>query len=184
MKLIFKIAACLLGLLPATSLAQSKSDSFGSVATTWPGIEYQIFDIERIAGNRVLIGIKLVANSDAPSVTSILVRTPVPKGADSSLTGTEPFSLSTAVATNELSKETYATVAPDPAGPGYLPGQMLGALRRFQGFTMSIQFEIPPAKPDESGATPKVSISLLLPNAKGPITKIVIPPPAPVVPGK
>jgi len=186
MKMRFKfalcIAICTLFALAAFPLRAQTADTPAKVATTWPGVDYQIFDVERIAGNRVLFGIKLVANSGAPAVTFIAVHTPVPKDADPSLVstgvyGTEAFSLSTAVATNETSKETYATIAPDPTGAQYIPGQMLGSLRRNQGFTMSIQFEIPPAKPDASGATPKISISLVLPNAKGPIPHIVIPQP-------
>jgi len=188
MNKISRLLVCLVA-LPSSLWAQQPPDILGEVDTTWPGIHFQIFHVERIVGNRVLIGVKVVATPQAPTLgTQISVQAPIPKDVDPSLVrfghyGMAPFSLDKAVMTDERTKQAYPVVPSDPAGPHYLPGQMIGTLHPNEAEVMTIQFDVPPPPPDGNGNIPKKIVSILLPNAKGPITRIEIPPPAkPLVP--
>jgi hypothetical protein len=167
--------------------AQQPPAKIAQVATTWRGVNYGIYRVERIAGDRLLIGVELIPTLGAPPEgVFIAVHGPPPPKVPNPSSGlivvakrdTGPLSLDTAVLTDDLTKQTYEVVPPDPAGPNYLPSQTYGVLRANEVDQMAIQFPCPPPPP--SGQQAKQTVSLLLPNAKGPITGIEIPPPAPV----
>jgi hypothetical protein len=152
------------------------------VATKWPNVHFQVFHIERIPGDRLLIGVKVYTTPNAPLTgTFIGVDVPMPKDASpvsiaAGMYRPNPFSIDSAVMTEEMTKQDYATVKPDPNGPNYVPSQVLATLHPNEGRMMSIEFPAPPLPPP--GAPPKQTVSILFPNAVGPIRRIELPPPA------
>jgi hypothetical protein len=89
----------------------------------------------------------------------------------------DPFSIEPAIMTDEATKQTYRTVKPRPGGPNYIPGILITTLHPNSSSMMSIQFPAPPLPKPVDGIIPKQTVSILLPNAKGPIVRVVIPPP-------
>ena len=161
----------------------SKPDDRFDVATTWPEIHFQVFQIDRIAGHRLVVFVRVYASANAPvGGTFIAATISIPKDAtpsmiDSGLYAPKPFSLESAIMTDEATKQTYPTLKPDLAGPSYFPGKIIETLRPKEADMMSIQFPAPPPPPSvDGGPPPTQTISILLPNAKGPITGIIIPP--------
>ena len=58
--LILLIVILSVGSLPLQ--AQKKATpNLGEVETTWPGIRYQIFRVERMPPDRLLVGVRIVA---------------------------------------------------------------------------------------------------------------------------
>ncbi len=173
--------------LPLSGWAQQSSRSplsnANDVATTWPEVHYQVFHIERIAGDRLVLGVRIYATSSAPLAgTFIGVIVPVPKYATPEMIGSGMYrpravSIKSAVLTDDATQHQYQTVAPDPAGPNYFPPEVLATLHPLEARSMAIVFPCPPPPPIESGITPdKQTISLSLPNAKGPIMRMTLPP--------
>ncbi len=180
-----KSLICLGGLLLSGALGLAQQASLGSAEiTTWPGIKYEVIRLQRIAGDRLLVGIKLVATDHAPkSGTLIGVKVPVPSGAspeDIQLGryDPKPFSLATSKITEEKTGQEYAAVPPLATGPQYIPGEIITTLVPGRSEILTVQFPLPPPPVDASGAPSreKQTVSLFLPNAKDPIAKIPLPP--------
>ena len=56
--------------------------SFPEVETTWPGVRFQIFRIERNSMNRLVVAVRIVATDKAPpSGTFLGTKTPIPANA-------------------------------------------------------------------------------------------------------
>lgn len=153
----------------------------------WPGIKCQIIIIKRVPPNRLLVVVRLAATSEAsPGGTLIGYTVSVPpmgnkKGPSLPLTAPSPFSLASSVMTDEKTKITYATLPPvAPPGKAYRPGATLGFLKPNQNLVLTIQFAVPPPLPPDpsTGIPPKQTVSFMLPNAKGPIARVLLPPPA------
>jgi hypothetical protein len=170
--------------LPFSCLAQQSvpADKY-DVATTWPGIHFQISHIERIAGNRLLVIATVYAKPEAPpDGTLIGIAVPIPKNPSPELMAAgvfqpKPFSIESATMMEETTKQTYSTVKPDPAGPDYIAGHILSTIHPHEKRIMAIEFPVPP--PPSDGSDPaKQTISILLPNAVGPIKQIILPSPA------
>jgi len=159
----------------------------GVVDTTWPGIQYEIFAIQRIAGDRLIVAIKIEATPKAPETTFLgiehkMPQNPTPQDRLEIGNGKyrpDPVSIESATMTDENTKQTFNTVQPAPNGPGYPPSSILTNLNRGEVKLMSIQFPIPPPPQPVNGIIPKQTVSILLPNALGPITHVAIPPPTP-----
>ena len=67
----------LMGGVPAHS-----APSFPEVETTWPGVRFQIFRIERNSMNRLVVAVRIVATDKAPpSGTFLGTKTPIPANA-------------------------------------------------------------------------------------------------------
>lgn len=157
-----------------------------SVATTWPGIHYQVFHLERIAGNRILVAIRLHADGDAPARgTTIGIDVPIPPGATqqmiwSGMYRPRPFSIASSTMTVDATQQTFAAVAPDPAGPHYLPSQLLTTLHPNESEIMTLEFPAPPPPDPASGINPShQAVSIMLPRAVRPLTHVILPPPIP-----
>jgi hypothetical protein len=162
----------------------SAPDNFPEVGSTWPGIQMQILKVVRIPGNRLLVEVRLLATPKAPPVTMIGYPPVIPPDATKEELetgfGPSPYSLEVASMTDERTQQRYNALRPNPKGPYYLASVVLASLSPGQGQYMSVQFPVPPPPPpDDAGRVPEQTVSILLPKAKGPITRVVIPPETP-----
>jgi hypothetical protein len=154
------------------------------VETTWPGVRFQLFRIERIPPNRLVVAVRIFATEKAPrSGTFLGTRTPIPANANREDIGMglydpKPFSLAGAVMIDDQSGQRYS-VLPSiaPVGQQFLPSATLASLMPGQAEMLTIQFAIPPSLSGED--LQEQTVSFLFPEAKGAIAKVTIPPPAP-----
>src|ERR1700723_423886 len=115
--------------------AQQPDPSQHDIATTWPGVRYEVTQLQAIPKNRLLVVIRLYAKSDPTgNGTFIGVNPPIPPGTPPELIATgvfrpRAFSLETATIKDDLTQQTYPTAPRDPTGPAYLPGDVLITLR-------------------------------------------------------
>lgn len=159
------------------------------VESTWPGIVMQVIEVDRIAGNRLLVGVRLVATPNAPGTTLIGTPPVVPPNATKEELaigfGPSAFSLEGSIMTEERTQEKYPMLPRNLVASGYRSSVIMASLAPREALILTIQFPAPPPPPpDDTGKIPKQTVSILLPRAKGPITKIVIPPPTPPAPGQ
>jgi len=174
-----------LGFSNLSLFAQSARPSLGEAQTAWPGVVYQITQVQRIAGDRLLIGVRVLATAQAPAKGTLFgIETPIPPTASKEdiLAGwfvPKPFSLRGAAMTDDQTKVEYHTLDPSPTGPQYVSSDCLSTLVPGRSELMSIQFAAPPPPLDDQGhpTKEKQTISILLPKASAPIGKIPIPPP-------
>jgi len=171
----------LMGGAPANS-----APSFPEIETTWPGVRFQLFRIERNSLNRLVVAVRIVAIDKAPpSGTFLGTKTPIPANAspidiDMGAYDPKPFSLAAAEMTDDETGKKYFVLPPiAPPGMTYLPGTTAKSLLPGQAEILTVQFAIPPSPPGNEFR--KQTASFLFPNAKGPITKVPIPPPTEVV---
>jgi len=159
--------------------------NWGGVDTTWRGIRFQIYQVQRIPGDRLLVIVTILATPKAaPNGTLIGVMPPGASlapgnGPVSAENQPRPFSVASAVMTDEATKQTYQAVPPIPGGQNYVPAEIFTTLRPNSSDMVTVQFPIPPPPQPVDGIVPQQKVSILLPNALGPITHIVIPPPTP-----
>jgi len=154
----------------------------GEVDTTWRGIRYQIAEIDRIPGNRLVFAVMLHATPQAPISTFIGIQPVIPPGTPARMLvkyAPQPISIASAVMTDEATMQTYQTLNPIPGGPNYIGADLLTTLHPNSSSVMTIQFLSPPPPQPVNGIIPKQTVSIFLPNARGPITHVVIPPPTP-----
>ncbi len=163
--------------------ASQAAGGFPEVETTWPGVRFQLFRIERISFDRLVVAVRIFATDKAsPSGTFLGTRIPIPANADREDVGMglydpKPFSLAGAVMIDEQSGQRYP-VLPSiaPVGKRYLPSVTLASLMPGQAEMLTVQFAIPPLS--AADGSQKQTVSFLFPQAKGPIAKVRIPPPA------
>lgn len=169
-------------LCAAAAWAQPAPAMLGEVDTEWPGIRFQIVKVTSIPGNRFFVGVRIVASAEAPKGGTLIgTEVPIPPGAtpadiEQGLYNPTPFSLDSAVLTDEKTKKKYPALTPQP-GENYLSGPLLCSLRPLQAEAMGVQFTAPPVEYDEKGRPLKQVVSIVLPKAKAPINNIVLPPP-------
>jgi hypothetical protein len=181
MKQILFVLVVLFG--SAAAWAQHAPAVLGEVDTEWPGIRFQIVKVASIPGNRLFVGVRVVAGAEAPKGGTLIgTEVPIPPGAspadiEQGLYNPIPFSLDSAVMTEEKTKKTYPALAAQP-GESYLSGPLLCSLRPLQAEAMGVQFAVPPIEYDEKGQPLKQVVSIILPKAKTSIRNIVLPPPA------
>jgi len=159
------------------------------VDSTWPDVKMQVLEVDRIDGNRLVVVIRLLASPNARGATLIGEPPVVPPTATPEEKkmgfGPGPFSLEGSTMIDERTQEKYAMLTPDKAASGYRPSVIMTTLLPREATIMTVQFPMPPPPlPDDKGIVPQQTVSILLPKAKGPITKIVIPPSKPATPGQ
>jgi hypothetical protein len=158
--------------------------SVSEVDSEWPGVKMQVIEVDRLAGNKLLFVVRLVAAANAPAGTLLgipqVFAPDVTEEERKNASGPTPFSLKGSTMTDEQTQQKSAMLPPEQIVPGYRPDSVLMTLRPKQNWILAVQFLAPtPPAADDKGIVPKQTVSLLLPKANGPITKIVIPPPAP-----
>jgi hypothetical protein len=179
----FALFVLTLSILQAGAQSSQVAGGFPEVETKWPGVRFQLFRIERIPSNRLVVAVRIFATDKAPrSGTFLGTRIPIPANANREDIGMglydpKPFSLAGAMMIDEQSKQKYP-VLPSiaPVGKRYLPSATLASLMPGQAEMLTIQFAIPPLPPGEEPQ--KQTASFVFPEAKGPIVKVQIPPPA------
>ena len=183
--LILLIVILSVGSLPLQAQKEG-TRNLGEVETTWPGIRYQIFRIERMPPGRLLVGVRIVATPHAPpSGTLIGVSVPIPANAakEDLLSGRyspRPLSLGASEMIDEATEHKYQPLPPITlAGRASLPSVTLCTLRPGQAEVLSLQFAAPPVRPSPDQGTNKQTVSFVFPNAKGPITNVPVPAPSP-----
>ena len=154
----------------------------GTVDTTWSGVVYEIPQVLRITGNRLVFVVVVHATDDAESKGTLIGNGgDIPPNASPEMIAAgyyrpTPFSIFSATMTDDASQVSYRAVEPDTAGPSYLESQLLTTVHPGETRIMTIQFPSPPPPAPVDGIIPKQTVSLLLPNARGPITKVVVHP--------
>jgi hypothetical protein len=166
---------------PLCAIAQqSAKRSTFEVETTWPGIHFKFVRIERILDERLLVVVRIVATPQAPATGTLIgVKPSIPAGATpeegrSGRYEPRPFSLASSVMIDDLTLQRFPALAPIfPPGKEYVPAEILAYLSPGRAEVMTLQFKVPPVA--DSRAPEKQTVSLLLTNAKAPITAIPIP---------
>ena len=180
MKCFFFVTLMAIGWCPLS--AQQKLPILGETALNWPCIQCQIYSIQHIAGDRLLVGIRLKATADAVAGTLIGYPVPIPPGAkdyDLVYYQPRPFSLASSVMVDDLTHQKYPTLlpAPAPAGVAYFPDSVMEYIRPGQNIILGVQFACPPPPSAPPGQPePKQTVSFLFTNAKDSIKNIPIPP--------
>ena len=179
--LIWVVCVCMVTMFSIREVAAQAMAGKAEVETTWPGVRFQIFRIERIP-NRLVVAVRILATEKAPPTGTFLgVKTPIPSTASPEdvsmgLYDPKPFSLISSVMIDEQSGQRYP-VLPSIAPPGrkYLPRTILASLMPGEAELLTIQFAAPPSFGE--GELQKQTASFLFPNAKAPITRVPIPTP-------
>jgi len=184
-----KLVICL-GIIvtcPLCAIAQqpaAKKSKF-EVETTWPGIRFKLMRVDRILDKRLLVVVLISATPKAPATgTLIAVKQAVPPSAtdEERRAGRyedRPFSLASSILIDDQTSERFPALAPvSPPGKEYAPAQILTNLVPGRARIMTLQFKVPPTFLSEEAEQyrQKPTVSLLLTNAKAPITGIPIPP--------
>ena len=163
------------------SHAVSAQDKIGEVDTTLPGVRYELSRIERIPHNRLLVAVRILATAKTPAEGAFLGFQPqVPRNAsrDALTSGRfapRPLSFSSSQMIDQATDLKYPALTPIPVGgKEFLPAEVLGLLRPGQSRAVTLQFAVPKVLAGSEGS-PQV-VSFLFPNAKGPITRVAIPP--------
>ena len=178
----FALFVFALSMFEAQAQSSKADGAFPEVETTWPGVRFQLFRIERIPFDRLVVAVRIFATDKAPrSGTFLGTRTPIPANAksediDIGLYDPKPFSLAGAVMIDDQSGQKYP-VLPSiaPVGKRFLPNATLASLMPGQAEMLTIQFAIPPLPSGDE--LQKQTASFLFPEAKGAIAKVQIPPP-------
>jgi hypothetical protein len=150
-------------------------------ASVWPGIEMHVEEIDRIAGNRLLVVIRLWASPKAPPSTQIGLPPIIPPDEDKRKLPLipRPFSLHGSTMIEDLTQQKYDMLPVSQTGPIYRSSAILSSLSSGQSIYLTIQFAVPPPPPVPPGALgrpPKQTVTFWLTNAKGPITHVPLPP--------
>lgn len=152
-------------------------DNLGAVETLWPGVRFQLLKLERIPKSRLLATVRIFATSHSPgSGTLIGTKAATPDHVSkedllSARFAPRSFSLEAAEMVHEQTGRKYPTLVPEGSGRSYAGSEVLTTLLPGQAEVLTIQFALPPEANSE-----KQTASFLLPNAKGPITRVLIPP--------
>lgn len=163
------------------SASGSRHEKFPEVETTWPGVRFQLYRVERNSLNRIVVAVRIIATNKAPiSGTSLGSQTAPPPDATpeertASLYNVKPFSLTSSQMIDELTGRKYSVLPSiSPPGTSYLPSYTFVSLFPGQAELLTIQFEIPPWL-GGGDPTRKQTVSFLFPNAKAPMTKVPVP---------
>ncbi len=161
-----------------------------AVETKWPGVNFSIYDVQRIQDDRLLVWVRVSATAKAPRGGILLGTKPeIPASAtkDEIATGrynAKPFSLASSVMTDDQTLKKYPVLPPvAPPGRAYFPGELANGLIPGQSEMLTIQFAAPPAPPLAEGREPaRQTVTFLLTGAKGPILRVPLPPPVELAP--
>lgn len=152
------------------------------VESNWPGVVMKVAEIKRIPEDRMVIVVRLVATQDAPRDTLIGYQEKIPESATPEqvafgLYTPSAFSLKASTVTDEQTGKTFEVAKPKDDDIALAPTSIMSRLNRGRSLLLAVYFQIPPPLPlGADGKPPKHTFSLQLPNAKGLITKIPVPP--------
>jgi hypothetical protein len=185
-RIFARATAVLLVLAPLPLFSQQGSEpaAFAQllVPTSWPGVSYQVLDIERIQDNRLLVVLQLVADKKKTSAQGVFigVKTPIP--ADASTEDIQagrydpkPFSIASSQMVDDQTGEKYpALPAVAPEGKAYPMDYILTKL--VPGTTseyLSLQFAAPTPLPQSEQR--KQTVSFHFSNATAALVKVPVP---------
>ena len=178
---LFIILLCPLSVVAQQSAKKSKFE----VETNWPGIQFRLDRVERILDERLLVVIRIVATAKAPATGTLIGVKPTVaadgtrEDGQSATYELRPFSLASSVMIDDLTAQRFPALPPIfPPGREYAPSEILAHFPPGRAEVLTLQFKLPPASLRAGSASGKYTVSLLLTNAKGPISGIPIPPPA------
>lgn len=183
----FLLLCCLGGLLwlafSASCLAETGT-LLGEVDSEWPGVKFQVTQIQRIDAGHLLVTVRLVVGPDAANPTFIGIESPAgaipknatPQEAASGKYDPTPFSLKTAILYDEGTHQSYTALPELPSKPFLGPNALLTTLRPGNWVQLAVQFSAPPPPPtDDQKPTPELKATILFPKAKGPIKHLALP---------
>lgn len=160
--------------------AQKASAILGDVETEWPGIHFHVFRIIRIPGDRLLVGVRIVATPQAPGQGTLIGIEPkippdaTPADIQAGRYNPAPFSLESSTMVEEKTSRKFATAQPGP-NSNHISGEILCSLRPSQAETLAIEFPSPPVEYDSKGQPVKQFVSIFLTKAKAEIPHIPVP---------
>jgi hypothetical protein len=165
--------------------AQEAAVNHNEVESTWQGVLMQLIMLKRTSEDRVLVLVRLQATQKAAPSTLIGTRVPIPPGTtkqeiQSGAFVPQPFSFASAIMTDELTKQVFPVVPPNPKALAVAPSAIMTNLTRGEAFVISVEFKVPPPPVDSTGHQAKQIVSISLPNAKAAFTNLYIPPPVAV----
>ena len=166
-------------ILPGSLCAQerrARASNF-EADTKWPGILFSISGLERIQDNRLLVSVRVVATAKAARSGTFLGTMSGQRDSSGSPTYLRPFSLDSAVMTDDQTQQKYPALPPvAPPGKAYFPGELVNNLFPGQGETLTVQFAAPPWEPGSGeGRSAKQTVTFLLPGASRPIANVPVP---------
>jgi hypothetical protein len=141
--------------------------------------------IDRILDKRLLVVVQISATSKAPATgTFIGIKKPVPPNATeeerrSGRYEARPFSLASSILVDDQTSERFPVLTPVfPPGKEYAPAEIFATFVPGRAEIVTLQFKVPPTflGQETEERREKPTVSLLLTNAKAPITGIPIPP--------
>jgi len=168
---------------PLAANAQQPPKRF-EVETTWPGIHFKLVKVERILDERLLMVVLISATQKAPvKGTLIGIRPSVPGSATleerrSGRYEAQPFSLASSVMVDDQTSQKFPALSPvAPPGKEYAAAQVFANLMPGHAEIMTLQFKVPQTSLNQAAeeSPEKPTVSLLLTNAKAPMTGIPIP---------
>ena len=176
------------------TIAQQPSPSSATqyqAPTEWPGVYFQLTDIERLTPTRLVLMVWIQATAATPA-SGIFLGTPpeIPGGLpppdkrkdDIQKYLAKPFLMTGATMKDEVSGTDYPVLPTyEPPGIACRPSQAIGPLLPGQMQVVSIQFAVPPPPPPPAPGqpAPKQTLSFLFPKAKEAIKHVPMPPPLP-----
>ncbi len=186
MKYILIVALLFLALCPVR--AQGELKVIGEADSKWPGIRYQLYSMVRFPPDHLLLGVRLVATSQAPS-GGTLIGFPVsipPNATKEDISAGKyaprPLSLMSSIMIDDATQKSYSPVtgAPPP-GRIFYPSEIVETLLPGQALVLSVQFVVPPMPEPDQPAT-KQTVSFIFTDAKGSIKNVPVPPLMPPAP--
>lgn len=178
---------CLGGLLWLAFSASGFAETgklLGEVDSEWPGVKFQVTQIQRIDPGHLLVTVRIVVGPDAANPTFIGIESPAgpipknatPQEAASGKYDPTPFSLKTAILYDEGTHQNYTALSELPTKPFLGPNALLTTLRPGNWVQLAVQFPAPPPPTtDAQKTTPEQKATLLFPKAKGPIKHLTLP---------
>jgi hypothetical protein len=174
-------------LLNALPLVAQEVKVLGEAASDWPGVVYQVTQIQRVNGTHLLVTVRLSVGASAENPTFVGVPPATGWKNRADLTPEElgtgrydptPLSLAEAVLMDQTTKATYKALPSLPATPFVGPNAVMTTLRPGNWLQMAVQFPSPPPpSPAPDGKVPVQRATILLPQANSPIKDILLPPP-------
>ena len=178
------LAFFILGISPSKGQAQGGATVYGT-DTQWPGIRFEIVNLQRTMQNRLAILVRIRARGGLPPQGIFLGTQPsIPPHATaidlaSGMYRPIPFSVRSTVMIDELSQQQYPSLPPiAPPGKAWLPALTSTNFHSFQSVYLNLQFAIPPPPPPppDGSKPPQQTLCFLFPKALGPIQHIPLPP--------
>jgi len=183
MKAIFSTLGLLLLLtLPPLSAQTPPGKPLASVATEWRGVHFDIAEILRLDGERILVAVRVRGDATAKNPTRI-------SGADRSSPENpgdiESFTLAEATLTDEGSGQSFTAESGVPGSPFWGEPSIIATVRPNTWFQLAVCFKVPrPPQATPGGKPVEQKVTFHLPRAKGPIKGVTLPPPGESSKGK